>query len=50
MTNLVRNKQAHGEAPSNALVSDHDEPKPKGRLDKRKEDLKELGKQAARHV
>ncbi len=36
-------RQAHGEAP-NALVSDNDEPKPKGRLDKRKEDLKEHGK------
>ena len=29
--------------PPEALVTDNDEQKPKGRLDKRKEDLKELG-------
>ena len=37
-----RNRRAHGDAP-NALVSDNEEPKPKGRLDKRKEELKESG-------
>ena len=35
-----RNRQAHSDAP-NALVLDNEEPKPKGRQDKRKEELKE---------
>ena len=37
-----RNRNAHGEVPD-AIVTDNDEPKPKGRQDKRLEDLKKLG-------
>jgi hypothetical protein len=35
-------RQAHSDPPE-ALVTDNDEPKPRGRLDKRKEELKVLG-------